>query len=431
MKRLFKYTCIALALALSFAGCQKEADVFTREQDSISVDCNEQNVSQNILCLGEWTSRSDAAWLKVIPESGSGNGRDYQFYQISIDYNSGAAREGVVYLIHNGKEFPVTVNQAKCNFEFGKVAFSGSLTQDVESTASLLVAYKNASGKETTHFSCSISGEGAAGLSVPSVSGGIKAGDGTASLAILGTPSAKGNVDFEVFADGSSLGKVSATVAAASTPGPGPASSIEVVWSLTDHKGDSAERAALNEKHPEWLNSMIMYADKGNGVLSVVGAEGRPAAPAIGSQSFADGHLYIKGMYDQDYFLLTCNDFAFPAGTAVTCSGSMGGAGSSAGYYVIEYSVDGTNWALAEGAITEDVEGMSITYHTKPYDDITGTELGAFSVTMHPAAASTGTFYVRVKVAANMRMNHTATTTKINTTPASTRFKGDLTVKTN
>ena len=76
------------------------------------------------------------------------------------------------------------------------------------------------------------------------------------------------------------------------------------------------------------------------------------------------------------------------------------------------------------------MENIDITYHTKPYDDITGTEKGAFSVTMTPASACEGTFCVRIKVAANMRMNHTATVTAINTNPASTRFKGDLTVKT-
>lgn len=419
---------MTLGLVLAIAGCRKESDVFTREQDALSVDCNEQSIRQNILCLGEWTSRSEVPWLKVVPESGSGNGRDYQFYEIAVDYNGSDAREGIVYLIHNGREFPVTVNQAKCSFELGRVSFSGSLTEGVESRASLLVAYRNASGNETIGFSCKVGGDASAGLSVPSTSGGFKAGDGSIALEIQGTPAAKGEVEFEVFADGVSIGKTSAMVEEASAPSPGPGSTMEVIWSLTDHQGDASERAELNARHPEWLNSMTMNADKGSGVLSIVGAPGRPAAPAIGSQSFADGHLYIKGMYDQDYFLLTCNDFAFPAGTLVTCSGSMGGAGSSAGYFVIEYSCDGTTWNTADGVITENVEGVSISYHAKPYDDITGTELGAFSVTMRPSAASNGTFLVRIKVAANMRMNHSPTSTAINTTPASTRFKGDLKV---
>ena len=419
---------ILFFLAAAVLGCTKQTDIFTREQDAISVDCNEQSVRQNILCLGEWTSRSDSDWLKVVPEKGSGNGKDYGFYEISVAYNSGAARNGNVYLIHNGKEFPVQVSQAKCNFEFGKVAFTGSLTEGVESSAALIVNYRNASGNEQTRFTCTVSGEAAEGLSVPESRGGLSAGDGTVTLAVTGTPAKAGDVSFEVFADGKSLGTAAAKVAAGAAPGP--ATPRLTVWSLTDHKGDSAERATLNEKHPEWLNSMIMNADTGSGVLSIVGAPGRPSAPAIGSQSFADGHLYVKGMFDQDYFLLTCNDFAFPAGTSISCSGSMGGAGSSAGYFIIEYSTDGTEWTPADGAITEKVEIIDITYHTKPYDDITGTEKGAFSVTMTPASACEGTFYVRIKVAANMRMNHTATVTAINTSPASTRFKGDLTVKT-
>ena len=73
-----KYLSIIFVGILIMTGCRKEADVFQREFDSLSCNCFEQNISQYLLCSGEWTSESEVDWITLNPDSGSGDGIEYQ-----------------------------------------------------------------------------------------------------------------------------------------------------------------------------------------------------------------------------------------------------------------------------------------------------------------------------------------------------------------
>ena len=91
MKTIDKLSFVPLLALLLFAGsCEKDGGVFMRENDAIACDCTEQSISQNVLCDGEWVADcGDVGWIAITPERGSGNGKDYGFFTLNIQYNSG------------------------------------------------------------------------------------------------------------------------------------------------------------------------------------------------------------------------------------------------------------------------------------------------------------------------------------------------------
>ena len=93
MKTIDKLSFVPLLALLLFAGsCEKDGGVFMRENDAIACDCTEQSISQNVLCDGEWVADcGDVEWIAITPERGSGNGKDYGFFTLNIQYNSEAA----------------------------------------------------------------------------------------------------------------------------------------------------------------------------------------------------------------------------------------------------------------------------------------------------------------------------------------------------
>lgn len=432
MKNIYSAALLAICGLSILAGCMKAEDVFTREQSEISVDCNAQTIRQNILVLGAWSSDCSEVsdWISLEPAEGNGDGKTFQYYYVNIAYNKGAARSGSFYLVHNGNRYEVSVYQSKCNFSFGKPAFNGTLMETQTCAASIDIPYTNAGAGSEYDVQVTMTGA-CDGLTVENGKHTIvESGNGTLSIPVTGTPTAKGTITFSISIDGASYGTLEAEVKAYVPPTP----TKEVtyaVWHLCKQKGTAEEKAALNVAHPEWygattLADLKLNSDEGKGVLTMV--ETDPDAPNISGWSFGDAHIYIKGLCVNDYFLFTVDGANLSAGDIVTFSGSMGGAGSSAGFYVMECSADGTNWIVGENPVTETVEGQSVTYHVKVPDDNTSDQIGAFNVVFKAPAAS-GKFYVRARVPADIRMNHTESVIKINTTPASTRFKGDVIIK--
>ena len=104
MKTIDKLSFVPLLALLLFAGsCEKDGGVFMRENDAIACDCTEQSISQNVLCDGEWVADcGDVGWIAITPERGSGNGKDYGFFTLNIQYNSGAERTATVHLVYDG-----------------------------------------------------------------------------------------------------------------------------------------------------------------------------------------------------------------------------------------------------------------------------------------------------------------------------------------
>ncbi|MBP5721263.1 MAG: BACON domain-containing protein [Bacteroidales bacterium] len=208
MKKIFSIICLGF---LFLTGCQKEVDVFQREFDSLSCDCFEQNISQYLLCSGEWTSESEVDWIRLNPDSGSGNGDEYQQYYVQVAVNQGEEREGTFYLIHNGQRFPVVVRQAKTNFEFGELYLSGLLKQGQPSNAFLAIPYKNATGKETASISCTMTGA-TQGLTFEGGEFTLAAGNNSIVLPIQGTPESAGTISFSVTLNGKAMGTIESNV---------------------------------------------------------------------------------------------------------------------------------------------------------------------------------------------------------------------------
>lgn len=192
-------------------GCQKEADVFQREYDAISCDCFEQSISQYLLCSGDWTSECDLDWIRLNPDSGSGNGIEYQTYYIQVSGNLGEAREGTFYLVHGGNRFPVVVHQEKTNFEFGELYMSGLLKQNQLSNAYLAIPYKNATGLEPASVTCTMTGA-TGGLQVNGGEFTLTAGNGSIIIPIEGTPTDSGDISFTVMLNGKSMGTINTIV---------------------------------------------------------------------------------------------------------------------------------------------------------------------------------------------------------------------------
>jgi len=392
MKRLaINIFCAAAALILS-AACQKQPDVFQRDTDAISVDCNAQSITHYVLVSGHWTLETDEDWLSFTPAEGDGDGVLFQSYLINIAYNKGEAREGVYYLCHNGQRASVIVSQGECNFKYGKVSIEGNFVRDEASTARVLVAYSGASGEESISYSAVLSGVGAAGLSIPDGTySSLTPGSGNISIPIEGTPTAEGDFSVEIKLDGKSVGSASATVAA-------PAVVIETTvlakWTFAE-ASNADKKAELTAAYPSWASDKYLDAFEGKGRLSIYEPEGKTLAKVTGC-SFADGHLYFKGMQQDDAVLFTV-PCTLSAGSAVTFKGCMGGAGSSAAYYLAEYSLDGSTWTECPGATTSTFYAMTFNWHCKTEDNITDCNNGNFNVTFTPGAV-TDKLYVRLRV---------------------------------
>lgn len=197
--------------SLFLAGCQKAQDVFQREFDALSCNCFEQNISQYLLCSGEWTSESEVDWITLNPDSGSGDGIEYQQYYVQIAGNLGEAREGTFYLIHSGRRYPVVVKQAKTDFEYGELYISGLLKQGVASNAFLAIPYKNATGQEKAVVGCTMTGA-TRGLSINSGEYFLTSGNNAIVLPIQGTPEVAGPISFSVTLNGEALGTIEANI---------------------------------------------------------------------------------------------------------------------------------------------------------------------------------------------------------------------------
>lgn len=426
MKKLYKIALLCLAAITSVTACQKAEDVFQRDTDEISVDCTAQAVTHYVLCSGAWTLETSEDWISFDPAEGVGDGVHYQAYNVIVAYNKGTARQGEYILKHSGIEAPVTVTQGKCSFAYGKAAFNGTLTQNETSTASVTVAYTGASGEETAQVSGSISGAGAAGLSIESTTyNSFTPGAGNVIIPIVGTPTNEGAITVNVTVDGNNF-TVTGTVAKAVPVGPTPTEVAIAYWKFSSDGATNPTKDELAAKYPTWASGFTITDDNG-AVLSIAEAAGKTAS-AINGAAYSNGHLYLKGLYLNDAVVIARKGVKLPAGAQITFKGCMGGSGSSAGYFLAEYSVDGSNWTECAGAQTETVNGNACKYHAKPVDNTTSDTEGAFEVKFTTAAAATD-LYIRLRVSADVRLNHSSTITITTGGGGSSRFKGELSIK--
>ena len=208
-----------------------------------------------------------------------------------------------------------------------------------------------------------------------------------------------------------------------------PVEGLPVAWEFCHGKGAADDKAALQERQPGWTASEhTLNADTGSGTITLVEAAGKTSA-ALNSWGYNDGHAYVKGLYVDDYWLLTVPVKYLTAGKTVNCTGSIGGSGSSAGFFLIEYSADGQTWYPAAGARTGQFNETEVTYHIRAYDsyDYEGDGTGYFSCDFPVEVdVTSGMLYVRYRVCANVRV--TANNTITTGGGGSTRLKGTFSI---
>lgn len=425
---------IGMATAVLLSACtwsctDSDEAYLVRETDNIYFSNNlTASKSISLRCNGNWhtVTPDGAEWITVTPAEGTGDG-SFTWIEITTAHNRGVERSATIYLEMEGRQYPITVSQPDGSVKYSDIDISGSLIEGDESAALLTMNYSNAFGDETVNVQGTISGNGE-GLTVQKAQFNLNKGSGSISLEITGTPTTPGTATFSIIVDGTSVGTVSTRILNASEK---PVEGLPVKWEFCPQKGTADDRDALRARHPEWLKApYICHSDVGQATLSIVEAIGK-SAKAINSCNFNDGHMYVKGLYVDDAWLFTIPVKNLTTGRKINMSGSIGGSGSSAGFFVIEYSDDNETWTRAEGAKTETFNNTEVTYHARAYDSvITGGEnCGDYNCTFPVILDKTvkdGHLYVRMRVSANVRV--TANNTITNGGGGSTRLKGTIAI---
>lgn len=201
----------------------------------------------------------------------------------------------------------------------------------------------------TIAVKCTPSGD-CDGLSVAGTSFELTNGGATLALDIEGTPTKPGYATFAVSVDDQPIGEVRAKVYSVSEM---PVEGLPVQWRFSEIMGGDPEKTDLQKRQPEWTTDKhTLNSDVGSATITVVEAEGKTAA-ALNSWGYNNGHAYIKGLYYNDYWLMTIPVKYVASGTVLNAKGCFGGSGSAAAFFLLEYSADGLTWHQADGAKTE------------------------------------------------------------------------------
>ena len=426
MSTYLKYMVICTFLAVSLVSCKEDGTVFSRENDVISIDCTEQTIEQTILCDGEWVADcSEAEWITVSPERGSGNGRDYGTFTLNVEYNSGAARQGTVYLMSRGTSLPVKVMQGECEFAYGAVSIEGYLLQGTESDAEIHIPYSCASGKESVEISFTMSGS-SEGISMPDMTfSSFEKGDGEIVIPVTGTPETAGDLTIGIVIDGVRIG--SCTIEVIGDTGD-TVEGLPVGWNFY---AAGIKLPIGTEYDYSWSSDAVNPTDEilpydAHRVLPTYGNEEAyltaysPNVASLGNYTF-NPSIQIRGMLKNDYYLFVIPVKNFTATTEISVEASMGSAGSAAGYYALEYSSDEKTWHLAEGAVTMNVFGESGPVHynvpmentseeRKTYDKETDKGYRKYTFPLTGMEdIRVGNLYLRLRVSLDRRANASET----------------------
>ena len=216
-------------------------------------------------------------------------------------------------------------------------------------------------------------------------------------------------------------------------PAPDPEPVPEAVswtWTFSYEKGTEEENAALEAKQPRWAEEWILTSDSDPTAYIGFVEDEEKTATAASSFIFKDGHPYVKGVYYKDYYLASVPVKEMPAGAEVSFSGSMAGSGSSAGFFLAEYSVDGgTSWQMAEGTRQMEIGGNAFSYHSAPQDSFAAGD-GDFSAFFTlPSDLKDKRLLVRLIASPNYRITRPNETNTITTTGGgATRLRGTYTL---
>ena len=422
---------IILTALFSFSCSNDDGCQLQRENDELSVDCTEQSLAQLILCDGNWTSDcGEADWIKISPESGSGDGKSYTSFNLDISYNSGAERTGTVYIVYEGASYPVKVTQAKCNFAYSAPTVIGSLAMNMVSEAKLSIPYSGASGYESVSVSAKITGP-SDGLTVTDVPySDFSKGSGIMEIPISGTPSKYGTVNFEVIVDGSSIGSCSTKIIKDQSTNP---YGLPVGWNF--YEVDGLESVPGSQYDFSWTTSALNPSSNASpyGNHKVLPSTGNAGA-FLTANSLSGGvssvsyyafnpSIQIKGLHKDDSFEAVIPVKNIEPEDTLTVEAAFGAAGSGPGCYIIEYSDDNSNWFTAAGARDTTIQkAVSGQYHyyvpaentsgsRKTYDKATDKGYRKYTFQLHGIhVIKDGNLYIRLRVSIDARANTSETT---------------------
>ena len=303
MKTITRILC-AVAAILSLGACQQnDEEYLVRETDQIRVETPYKNSRKITLrCVGAWKSivPEGAEWISTTPSEGVGNGQ-MDFINVNVELNEGLERTATIYLENGGKQYPISVYQV-----------AGDEIEELSlQTNSVKFSTPNVASKQIS-FTCysewkAIVPEDAAWISVTPLEG---ESDGTPQYITINVEENTGEERTAVIYL-ENLGKnyeiTVIQVAAGQEEEEAVLEGLPVSWAFVDAKGTTADKDALAAAKPEWkVNSHYVKSDDQGGAarITVVEADGK-SVTKVNSWGYNDGHIYIKGLYLNDYWLLT------------------------------------------------------------------------------------------------------------------------------
>lgn len=436
------------SLAIAFTACnttdpdnkgeETSSDELKLSKTEITVAAPAASSEITVTANCAWTVSNSLDWVSVQPTSGNGNGT----INVSISENTGDDRNGS-FTVKGGSLDPVsvTVSQsgAPSSLSFGTPAFSGVLQIGQSGTAFVEVPYTGSNGKETIEFTLSVSSvysnDSNKGIeSTTYTAESFAKGDGTLKIPVSGTPEVLGLVGITVTAAGQTLGDVLETRVREKLP-----YSSYVAWnpwaagytradfglmiggpydkSWTNYGADETLRASTNASDHIILPTDYSNDEYKDAYLSAVAANAITAGGTVTPPKTTSGlsgftfnpGIQIQGLLKDDYYLAAVPVKSVAKGAKVTVLASIGGAAAAAGYFILEYSLDKTNWEAFPDAKSITVSDVEYKYH---YNDINSTDktirytyskdvsvdAGVASYTMTvPAALSNATVYFRLR----------------------------------
>ena len=399
MKKILALFAVA---SLVFAACNKPSvpDEFSLSKTEITAAAPEASFNIAVTANCAWTVSNSLDWVTVTPESGNGDGA----ISVKVSENTGDDRTGS-FTVKGGSLEPVavTVSQsgAPSNLVFGEPVLVGKLQVGKASEAKIEIPYTGSNGKEIIEFTVEVSStfenESNKGIeSTKYTPDSFAKGDGKVIIPINGTPETLGHVTIKVKAADAKVGSdLEARVtevlpytnfvawnpwAAGYTRADyGYMSGGPFDKSWTNYGKDETLRASTNASDHFVLPTDYSSDDYKDAYMTAVAANPITAAGTVtlpkttsglGGYTFNPG-IQIQGLAKDDYILFAIPVKSAAAGTKVKVTASLGGAAAAAGYFILEYSLDKTNWAEFPDAKTITVSEVEYKYH---FNDINSTD---------------------------------------------------------
>lgn len=434
-----KTLILVFAAILAFSACKKETvpDEFALSKTEFAAEADGTSFNVAVTANCAWNVTNTTDWITVEPMSGSGDGT----IVIKVAANEGDDRNAS-FSVKGGSVEPVTVSVsqtgAPSNLAFGTPVLVGKFQVGQSGTASVEIPYTGSNGKEAVDFKVDIestyANEANKGIESTSFNcSSFTKGDGKVVIPVSGTPEKLGAVTIKVTAGSEALKdelsarvteKLPYTTYVAWNPwaagytrqdfcfmAGGP---YDKSWSTMGKEADkvastnASDHIVLptdysNEEFKDaYLTAVAANAITAGGVYTVP-----KTTASLAGYTFNPG-VQIQGLAKDDYILVAVPVKSAAKGAKVTVLASMGGAAAAAGYFLLEFSMDKTNWIEFPDAKSITVGDTEYKYH---YNDVNSTDktirytyskdvavdAGVASYTAElPVAVSNATAYLRL-----------------------------------